>query len=126
EATVCVTTKQLEDEPTSGVQERISQNDLAFEPFAPTESHENREQSQADDRLVQLHRMQRDAKWHAADACGVWIRERDSPRQLRRPSIVITRHEASNAADRLAERDGRAAQISGAPQWQLGIAPEED
>ena len=44
------------------------QNDLALKPLAPTESHEDREQSKADERLVQLHAMQRNTKRRAADA----------------------------------------------------------
>ena len=42
------------------------------------------------------------------------------------PSVIVPCHEATDAADRLAEGNGGPAHIGRPPERQLGVAPEED
>src|SRR6185503_13115414 len=103
--------KILEPEAVDGVQESVGKEYLTVPPFALSKPHENEEQRQTDQRLVQLHGMQGHAQRSAANSSRVGVCEDDGPRHAGRAPVVVSRHQTTNPTDRLTERDGGRAEI---------------
>src|SRR4029453_3235816 len=89
------------------------------------EPHEHGKDREADNRFVQLHWMDRYAKWSAADRGGVWIREPDRPWRAGWSTVVVTCHEATDASDRLAQRNRGCADVGRSPERQRSVPPEK-
>ena len=107
-----------------GVAEEVGGEDLSLEAPCAVQPEEEEKQCEGGQRLVDLGRVQRHVDGHAHHAMGVLAGEGDGPGEGAGLSIVAPGGETAQAADGLAQGDGRRRGVGHGPEVHGRLPPD--